>query len=220
MKRFQVNYFGKAEAQIVLRLVRSLPQWVTPDMMTLLSIIGAGLASYAVITFGGGIWAPILVFWGIFLNWFGDSTDGALARYRQRLRPRVGFWIDRLTDTFCFVLLFLSMGHSPYLDMSSGCLLACAYVFYQATSLNLARKNRIALIGFLGFGATEARLTIVALVILKYLMISYGYDPEIKGISLERIIVIIFTIAMVLAGFRLFFHPQKSSRLNRRGPAT
>ena len=212
MKRFQVNYFGKAEARIVPHLVRALPQWVTPDMMTLLSIFGASLASYAVFTFGGNALAPILVSAGIFLNWYGDSTDGALARHRQKQRPIVGFWIDRLADTFCFVLLFLSLGISPYLDLSSSYLLACTYLFYQAASLNLARRNRIALIGVLGFGATEARLTIVVLVLLKYLMMTQGYASEFRGISLDRIAALIFSTAMVLAGLRLLFRSKKNIR--------
>jgi len=35
--------------------------------------------------------------WGVLflvLNWFGDSLDGALARYRNRQRPRYGFYVD------------------------------------------------------------------------------------------------------------------------------
>lgn len=220
MKRFQVNYFGKAEARIVPLLVRSLPQWVTPDMMTFLSIFGAGLASYAVIAFGNSIWAPILAFAGVFLNWFGDSTDGALARHRQKLRPVAGFWIDRFADTFCFVLLFLCLGISPYLDVYSGYLLACAYLFYQATSLNLAHKNRIALIGVSGFGATEARLTIVVLIILKYLMMAQGFSPELGGIDPGRITALIFSTAMVLTGLRLLSRPKKTFASNHKSATT
>ena len=33
--------------------------------------------------------ALVLVIAFLVTNWFGDSLDGTLARYRQRLRPRV-----------------------------------------------------------------------------------------------------------------------------------
>ena len=34
------------------------------------------------------------------LNWLGDSLDGTLARVRQRLRPRYGFYVDHMVDSF------------------------------------------------------------------------------------------------------------------------
>ena len=34
------------------------------------------------------------------LNWVGDSLDGTLARYRNRQRPRYGFYVDHILDTF------------------------------------------------------------------------------------------------------------------------
>ena len=33
-------------------------------------------------------------------NWLGDSLDGTLARVRQRQRPRYGFYVDHMVDSF------------------------------------------------------------------------------------------------------------------------
>ena len=34
------------------------------------------------------------------VNWFGDSLDGTVARVRQQLRPRYGFYVDHIFDSF------------------------------------------------------------------------------------------------------------------------
>jgi phosphatidylglycerophosphate synthase len=33
-------------------------------------------------------------------NWLGDSLDGTLARFRSQQRPRYGFYVDHVVDTF------------------------------------------------------------------------------------------------------------------------
>jgi phosphatidylglycerophosphate synthase len=38
-------------------------------------------------------------FW-LAVNWFGDSLDGTLARFRNRQRPRYGFYVDHMVDSF------------------------------------------------------------------------------------------------------------------------
>ncbi|NDW54613.1 CDP-alcohol phosphatidyltransferase family protein [Aliiroseovarius sp. PrR006] len=218
MKRFQINYFGKAESWIVPRMVRALPKWVTPDMMTLLSLIGAGLASYGMVKKGDVIWGLVLLIFGLLLNWIGDSSDGALARHRNRQRPKLGFWIDRAADTICFVLIFVSLGASPYLNMGSGLGLAGAYLFYQLASLNLARRNRIALIGYWGIGATEARLLIALSVTVQHILISFEIRPAIGPLPVEACIATVFSFGMVTAGVRLLSqstkHPSSKRILN------
>ncbi|WP_298905212.1 CDP-alcohol phosphatidyltransferase family protein [uncultured Aliiroseovarius sp.] len=215
MKRFQINYFGKAESWIVPRMVRALPRWVTPDMMTLLSLVGAGLASYGMVKKGDVIWGLVLLICGLLLNWIGDSSDGALARLRNRQRPILGFWIDRAADTICFVLLFVSLGASPYLNMGSGLGLAGAYLFFQLASLNLARRNRIALIGYGGLGATEARLLIAFSVTIQYVLISFDIRPSIGPLPLDACVAAMFSFGMATAGVRLLSQATKHTSRKR-----
>ena len=54
---------------------------------------------------------------GIFflgLNWLGDSLDGTLARVRNRQRPRYGFYVDHISDTFGGFFMIGGMALSPY----------------------------------------------------------------------------------------------------------
>jgi archaetidylinositol phosphate synthase len=99
-RRVQESFVAAAEKQALLWLAARTPRWVGSDHLTLLGLaaqIGAG-ACY--------VWARwdrfalLGVIACLALNWLGDSLDGTLARFRQRLRPRYGFYVDHLADSF------------------------------------------------------------------------------------------------------------------------
>ena len=55
---------------------------------------------------------------GIFflaLNWLGDSLDGTLARVRQQQRPRYGFYVDHIIDSFGGLALMAGLVLSGYM---------------------------------------------------------------------------------------------------------
>src|SRR5262249_21612191 len=91
-------------------------------------------------------------------NWFGDSLDGTLARYRQRLRPRYGFYVDHMVDAFgaLFLLggLALSGLMSPILAL--GLLVAYLLLWVEiALSTHTLGTFRMS---FGLFGGTELRI--------------------------------------------------------------
>src|SRR5438045_9773337 len=49
------------------------------------------------------------------LNWLGDSLDGTLARVRQRQRPRYGFYVDHMVDSFGALALMSGLSISGYM---------------------------------------------------------------------------------------------------------
>ena len=61
--------------------------------------------------------SPVIV--GVALNWFGDSLDGSLARYRREERPRFGFLVDHTCDLFSQILIIVAFGLSPFLSLVS-----------------------------------------------------------------------------------------------------
>ena len=68
-----------------------MPAWVMPDTLTALGLFGSLLifAGYALTIYDSRfLWLSSL---GFVINWFGDSLDGTLARYRHIERPRYGF---------------------------------------------------------------------------------------------------------------------------------
>src|SRR5215475_3626161 len=97
-ERKQLSLLAGIEKRTLVWLAHHLPKWVNSDHLTLLgflAMLAAGLcywgASY------DRRWL-LAVIGALAVNWFGDSLDGTLARVRNRLRPRYGFYVDHITD--------------------------------------------------------------------------------------------------------------------------
>ena len=81
--RIQQNILARGERRLLNWLCARLPAWVTPDQLTLLGFAGALMVTsgYLLSWLGSGWLALSLV--GYVVNWFGDSLDGSLARWRK-----------------------------------------------------------------------------------------------------------------------------------------
>ena len=127
-KRVNDILLGPLERPALKWLAAHMPQWVTPDMLTTIGVIAS------IFTFAGYALVPIsksflwLASFGFVMNWFGDSLDGTLARYRHIERPRFGFFIDHAVDAVSIVLIFLGLGLSGYVDLVVACLAAIGYL--------------------------------------------------------------------------------------------
>ena len=69
-------------------LVVRLPGWISPDILTFIGILGAVMifSSYCLSNkYPELLWLASL---GFVVNWFGDSLDGNLARYRTLASPK------------------------------------------------------------------------------------------------------------------------------------
>ncbi|HKV40937.1 MAG TPA: hypothetical protein VJX67_17150 [Blastocatellia bacterium] len=110
--RLQQSLLAPVEKICLRWLAYRMPDWVTPDHLTGLGFVAqlAGGVCYALVH----TWRPglLLVNLCIALNWFGDSLDGTLARTRNRLRPRYGFYVDHITDTFGAIFLIGGLAYS------------------------------------------------------------------------------------------------------------
>ena len=121
--RLQESFTARAERKVLVWLAVRLPAWVNSDHLTLLgfaSMFGAGV-SYSLVCP-----APFRSAFAVFflaLNWFGDSLDGTLARVRNRQRPRYGFYVDHMIDTFGGLFLMGGLALSGFLigASPSGC---------------------------------------------------------------------------------------------------
>src|SRR5262245_1133517 len=75
------------EKKILIGIARRLPLWVQPDHLTALGVIAMAGASVCYRLMVLSPLALLGVNFCLFLNWFGDSLDGTLARVRDRQRP-------------------------------------------------------------------------------------------------------------------------------------
>jgi len=105
IERINQTLTSHAERRVLNWLCARMPRAVTSDMLTFLGVVGA------VLTFAGFFLSDRSVSWlwlaiaGLVLNWLGDSLDGSLARYRGTERPRYGFFLDHMADTFVMALV-------------------------------------------------------------------------------------------------------------------
>ena len=114
--RVQQSLLASVEKRCLVWLVWRLPAWVNPDHLTTLGLASMILAgvSYALARF----WTPSLLVVNLWLaiNWFGDSLDGTLARERQCQRPRYGFYVDHIVDSFGALFVVAGLAFSGYMN--------------------------------------------------------------------------------------------------------
>src|SRR3954465_16075249 len=110
--RVQESFLARAEKSALLWLAARMPQWVNSDHLTLLgfaSLIGAGACYW--LARSDRMWLHGAIIF-LALNWFGDSLDGTLARFRNRQRPRYGFYVDHVVDAIGTFFLLGGMAMS------------------------------------------------------------------------------------------------------------
>ena len=156
--RIQQSFVTRAEKNVLLWLAKRTPRGVNSDHLTIIGAIGMFLAgaSYALARYSHNG----LLFSCLFLvvNWLGDSLDGTLARYRNRQRPRYGFYVDHAIDCFGVTILLAGMGISGYMRPIIAVWLLVSYLLLSSeiflATYALARFR----MSYLHFGPTELRI--------------------------------------------------------------
>jgi archaetidylinositol phosphate synthase len=114
--RIQESVTSRMERQALVWLAARMPSWIHSDHLTLIGFAAMFLAGLSYLsarwTSAGLLFATLC----LALNWFGDSLDGTLARLRNRERPRYGFYVDHMIDSFGALFLMAGLGASTYID--------------------------------------------------------------------------------------------------------
>jgi phosphatidylglycerophosphate synthase len=134
------------------------------------------------------------------INWFGDSLDGTLARVRDRQRPRYGFYVDHILDTFGALFLIGGLGLSGYMTGSIAMALIIAY-FLLSIELYLATYCvGVFRLSFSIWGPTELRIVlgigtfilywkpVVTIAETKYLLCDVSAVVAIAGMLLMAVV--------------------------------
>jgi len=153
---------AQVEKRFLIWMAQRMPAAISPDHLTFLALacqIFAGAAYAFSSSDSRYLW---LVNCFLFLNWFGDSLDGTLARVRNRQRPRYGFYVDHIADTFGALALMAGLGCSGYLHwkIAAG-MLVCFYALSIESYLATYTTGRFHLSHGL-FGPTEIRILLAA----------------------------------------------------------
>src|SRR5271165_5382580 len=89
-RRINESILASLERQVLDAIAARLPEWVSPDRLTVLGVLGGaitGISCFATHLDANFLYVAVI---GVLLNWFGDSLDGSLARFRSIERKTYG----------------------------------------------------------------------------------------------------------------------------------
>ena len=211
MLRVQESWVAAVEKRSLLWLAARTPERINPDHLTTLGLaaqIGAG-ACYALAS--RNRYALLGVVACLALNWLGDSLDGTLARVRQRLRPRYGFYVDHMVDSFGALALMGGLALSGYMHPAIAIGLLIAFLMLSIQSYLATHALGEFRISFWRFGPTELRILLAVgnLALLwkpvihlfggQYRLFDVGGAIGLAGMAL---MVLVFTLQNTLRLYR------------------
>lgn len=186
--RIQTSLLNGVEKKALVWLAERQPRWMTSDILTAIGSIGAFIIGL------GYILAPISIhfLWlsclGFFINWYGDSLDGTLARVRKKQRPIYGFYLDHTIDCINEMFMFLGLGLSGLMHFD---LALFIYVFYLLMTVNVSVNAHLKgefKLTYAKLGPTELRIIAVILNMLLILVApirEFAWNLTISGHNLS-----------------------------------
>lgn len=199
LTRIHDSVLADPERRILGVIVARMPSWVMPDHMTAIGVLGGAMVG------AGCLLAHLDTSWlllsiaGLLVNWFGDSTDGSLARFRGIERPRYGFFVDQFADVMAHFLMLFGLGLSPLMrfDVALMALLGSLLImFYGHLKLQFSRSWQVS---HHGVGPTELRLLIAAGLIWAMLAPLPSIELGATSLSLFDVVAIAVFIGALMA---------------------
>jgi archaetidylinositol phosphate synthase len=211
MRRIQESWVAAAEKRSLLWLAARTPSWIGSDHLTGLGLaaqFGAGVC-YALARWNKYALLGVIAF--LALNWLGDSLDGTLARVRQQLRPRYGFYVDHMVDSFGALALMGGLALSGYMHPRIAMGLLVAFLMLSIQSYLATHALGEFRLSFWRFGPTELRILLaignLALLWKPQVHLLGGYHKLFDvggaiGLAGMALIVIFFTAQNTLRLYR------------------
>jgi len=160
--RQQDNVIAPLEKRVLAALAARMPSWVNPDHLTSLGFAGMALAGLSYYLARWNSYMLLFAIGFLAVNWFGDSLDGTIARYRDCQRPRYGFYVDHIVDAFGMLFLIGGFGLSGYLSPAVAMALLIAYYLLSIEIYLATYTVGVFKLSFGILGPTELRLLVAA----------------------------------------------------------
>jgi archaetidylinositol phosphate synthase len=193
---------GPLERPALKWFAENMPAWVFPDLLTLVGILGTLMIFVGYILSNlnpAYIWLASL---GFVINWFGDSMDGTLARYRNIQRPKYGFFIDHVVDAFSQLLIFSGLGLSPFVKFEIASITLIGYMMVSILVYIQTSVKGVFKISYGKLGPTEVR--VIAILVNAYVFFTGGgVFINLSFVTLTVFDVVCCVIALIL--FSIFF---------------
>ena len=151
-KRIQTSLLNAAEKKVLVWLAARQPRWMTSDILTFIGVLGALIVAVGYALSNYSIQWLWLASFGFFVNWYGDSLDGTLARVRN---------LDHCVDGVTMSVMCIGAGLSQMLNLSIAMAVLTVYLLLSiCVYINAHLKGEFKLT-FAGMGPTEFRLIMI-----------------------------------------------------------
>jgi phosphatidylglycerophosphate synthase len=188
------------EKKALVWMAQQLPPWINADHLTALGLLAfvLGGVCYGLCrrdhAFLHAVNACLL------LNWLGDSLDGTVARVRQKLRPRYGFYVDHMVDALGALFLLLGLAHSSLITPAVAIALLVAYLLLTINMGYATHALGVFKISFGVVGGTEMRigLALVNLAVLRWPCVSLAG----RSVLLFDVVGLAATVAVSVTALR------------------
>jgi phosphatidylglycerophosphate synthase len=134
---------------------------------------------------------------GFVVNWYGDSLDGTLARYRKIERPKYGFFVDHTVDSLSMAIIFIGLGLSTYVRLDLAALACIGYLLMSILSYVGAFVSGEFKISYARIGPTEMRV----IAILANIGIFFFGNPDV---TLGDLTLTVFDLLIAIIASALF----------------
>lgn len=184
------------ERRFIDKNVSKFPKWIQGYHLTLMTIpLSAGMIIFGYLARSNHAWLWLSSLM-LFLQWFTDSFDGALGRFRDTGIPKWGFFMDHFLDFVFMSSIFI--GYSFLADGFSrqiilllipvfGCFMVSSYLAFGATN-----EFKIT---FLSAGPTEIRFWFI---VLNCLIVIFGIG------FIEKILVYVLALSVAFLCFVVY----------------
>lgn len=207
-RRVQASFLAAREKKTLLWLAERTPAGINSDHLTALGFAGQLAAGVFYALSRWNRYYLLAVIACLIVNWLGDSLDGTLARVRQQQRPRYGFYVDHMVDSFGAVAMMGGLAFSGYMHPWIAIGLLIGFLVLSIQSYLATYTTGEFHLSFWNFGPTELRLLLAVgnLALLRwpvvlhhqYRLFDIGGAIGLAGMTL---MVIFFTIKN---GYRLY----------------
>lgn len=160
-KRIQTSILNSAEKKVLVWLASRQPKWMTSDILTFIGVLGAIMAAVGYALSNYDIRWLWFASFGFFVNWYGDSLDGTLARVRGTQRPVYGFYLDHCIDGITMAIMCVGAGLSDLLNLYIAMAVLVVYLLLSiSVYINAHLKGEFKLT-YAGMGPTEFRIIMI-----------------------------------------------------------
>ncbi len=209
LARVQQNWLAAGERRILNWLCARLPAAVTPDILTLTGMVGAVMVFAGYVASNWGTAWLALALAGYAVQWFGDSLDGSIARWRRIERPSYGYFIDHSCDGLANLLIVAGIGLSPFVTMDVAMIALAGYLLMSIHTFLSARVVGELRLSYLAAGPTELRLMLMGMTVMMWVLgpdrglfgFISGFDLFVGGIG--AILILLFLGQTIATGRRL-----------------